>query len=109
MLLQLAVLYVIVALASVVTPDRFLMRNPSTLILMVLAIFLTIFFENHIIERGARVYLVAIAVLITAWIVLRGAKYIAFEETEFIARKRLAAAIHIRLTSVLICRLLLLL
>ena len=86
MLLQLAVLYVIVALASVVTPDRFLMRNPSTLILMVLAIFLTIFFENHIIERGARVYLVAIAVLITAWIVLRGAKYIAFEETEFIAR-----------------------
>ena len=88
MLLQLAVLYIIVSLISVFTPNVsiFLIRNAPTIVLMIFSLALTRYFSDHIIERHTRRYLVGIAGLITLWIVLRGAKYIAFAETDIIAR-----------------------
>ncbi len=88
MLLQLAVLYIIVSCISVFTPDvsTFLIRNAPTIVLMVYALALTRYFSDSIIEKHTRRYLVSIAGLITLWIVLRGSKYIAFAETDIIAR-----------------------
>ena len=88
MLLQLAVLYIIAACISVSTPDPsvFLIRNAPTIVLMIFSLALMRYFSDRIIERHTRRYLVGIAGLITLWIVLRGAKYIAFTETDVIAR-----------------------
>ena len=88
MLLQLAVLYIISAFISDFTPDPsvFLIRNAPTLVLMIFSLALTRYFSDRIIEHHTRRYLVGIAGLITLWIVLRGAKYIAFAETDVIAR-----------------------
>lgn len=86
MLFQLSVLYGIASCSSVFLPDVFLLRNMSTFLLMAFSLALLLYFAEHIIERDTRKYLVSIAGLITLWIVLRGAKYIAFEETEIVAR-----------------------
>ena len=86
MLLRLALLYIISACISVFAPDVFLLRNSATIFLMAVSLSLMIYFSDHIIERSMRKYLVGIAGLITLWSVLRGAKYIAFEETGVIAR-----------------------
>ncbi len=85
-LLQLAVLYAAAACVSIYVPNVFLLRYSATLVLMVLALSLLRYFADHIIESDTRKYLVGIAGLIALWIVLRGAKYIAFEETETVAR-----------------------
>lgn len=86
MLAMLALLYSVSACASVFAPDSFLLRKPTTFILLAYSLALTMFFSDHIIEPQTRRYLVGIAGLITLWTVLRGAKYIAFEETEVVAR-----------------------
>ncbi|MBQ9818537.1 MAG: hypothetical protein IJM59_13870 [Proteobacteria bacterium] len=86
MLCQLAVLYIIAACISVFEPNVFMIRNAPTIVLMIFSLALTRFFSDSIIEKHTRRYLVAIARLITLWIVLRGAKYIAFAETDIIAR-----------------------
>ena len=86
MLLRLALLYIISACISAFAPDVFLLRNSATVFLMAVSLSLTIYFSDHIIERSMRKYLVGIAGLITLWSVLRGAKYISFEETGVIAR-----------------------
>ena len=88
MLLQLAVLYIIASFISAFTPDPsvFLIRNVTTIVLMIFSLALTRYFSDSIIERHTRKYLVSIAGLITLWIVLRGAKYIAFAESDIIAR-----------------------
>ena len=88
MLLQLAVLYIIVSIINILTPDNavFLIRNGLTIVLMGLSLSLTQYFSDSIIDRHTRRYLVGVAWLITLWIVFRGAKYIAFAETDVIAR-----------------------
>ena len=86
MLLRLSVLYVITACVSIFAPDLFLLRHASTIVLMVYSLALMLYFSNHIIEPELRRHLVAIAALIVQWVTLRGAKYIAFEETGLIAR-----------------------
>lgn len=86
MLLQLAFLYAFIACVAVFDPDRFLLRAASNLFLMMFSLALMISFADRIIEPHTRRYMVSIAGLITLWIVLRGAKYIAFEETEIVAR-----------------------
>ena len=86
MLLQLAVLFIISACVCVFTPDVFLLRNSTTIVLVAYSLALMTYFSDHIIERSTRRYLVSVAGLITLWIVLRGAKYIAFAETNVIAR-----------------------
>ena len=86
LLLQLAVCYVLITCISVFAPEVFLVRKPATFPLLGVSVALLLFFADHIIEEVTRRYLVGIASLITVWIVLRGAKYIAFEETEIIAR-----------------------
>ncbi len=86
MLAMLAVLYAAAAFISVFAPDVFLLRHSSTLFLLALSLALTQYFADRIIDRETRGYLVAISRLITLWIVLRGAKYIAFEETGAVAR-----------------------
>ncbi len=86
MLLGLAVAYVLAALVAVYDPGVFLLRGLSNIVLMAYSLALMVYFADHIIERSIRMYLVGIAGLITFWVVLRSAKYIAFEETEIIAR-----------------------
>lgn len=86
MLAQLAVLYALAAFVSIFTPDVFLLRKPVTFLLMAYALALLMYFADHIIDRTTRRYLVGMSALIVFWVVLRGAKYIAFEETEVIAR-----------------------
>ena len=86
MLLRLTLLYIISACISIFAPDVFLLRNSATVFLMAVSLSLMIYFSDHIIERSMRKYLVGIAGLITLWSVLRGAKYISFEETDVIAR-----------------------
>lgn len=86
LMLLLVAAYVFSACVSIFSPDRFLLRNPSTIILLIFSLSLMMYFSEHIIERSTRGYLVGVAGLITLWIVLRGAKYIAFEETESVAR-----------------------
>ncbi len=86
MLLQFALLYVIAALITVFAPNVFLLRQCSTLFLMALSLVLMMYFSEHVIARDTRKFLVAVAGLTAAWVTLRGAKYIAFQETEIIAR-----------------------
>ncbi len=86
MLFQLALLYIFAASVSAFAPEVFWLHGVSTLVLMTLSLKLLMYFAEHIIDRTIRRHLVGIAGLITLWIVLRGAKYIAFEETEPIAR-----------------------
>ncbi|MBR3296587.1 MAG: hypothetical protein IKI65_01960, partial [Firmicutes bacterium] len=86
MLLQLAILFVLVGLISAFAPDVFLLRQPTTLLLLALSLALLMYFREHTIDRHIRTHLVAIAAMICLWMLLRGAKYIAFEETETIAR-----------------------
>jgi hypothetical protein len=86
MLLRLALLFAFAAATAVFDPDLFLLRDLSTIVLMAFSLALMLYFGEHILEKSTRRYLVGIAALITLWIVLRGAKYIAFEETERIAR-----------------------
>ena len=86
MLLQLAVLYMLVACVSVFAPDRFLLRMPATLCLMGLSLGLLMYFSERVIDRGMRRCLVAIAGMLCFWFILRGAKYVAFEESETVAR-----------------------
>lgn len=86
MLLQLAVAYLFVACVSIIMPDVFLLRLSATLVLLAFSLALMMYFDDHIIDPGTRKYLMSIAGLIVAWIILRGAKYIAFEETGIIAR-----------------------
>ena len=85
-LLCLAALYLLSVCITVFAPDRFLARGSSTLFLLVLSLALLMFFTEHIIDRATRGLLMGIAGLITLWMLLRGAKYIAFEETETVAR-----------------------
>ncbi len=86
MLFQLALLYVFAASVSVFEPDVFLLRKTATFILLAYSLMLLTYFAEHIIARDTRRCLVGVAGLITLWIVLRGAKYIAFEESERLAR-----------------------
>ena len=86
MLVQMALLYIAVAIITVYAPNVFLLRNTSTIVLMICSLALLLFFSDHIIDADTRKYLIGIAGLITLWTVLRGAKYFAFEETEIIAR-----------------------
>ena len=86
LLLQLAAAFLLAACVSIFAPDVFLLRQSTTLFLLVLSLALMMYFDDHIIDPGTRKYLMCIAGLITTWIILRGAKYIAFEETGVIAR-----------------------
>ncbi len=84
--LQLALLFVLVACISVFVPSVFLLCGCSTLVLMAFSLALMLYFSDHIIDPDTRRYLVTVSGLIVLWVTLRGAKYIAFEETEVIAR-----------------------
>ena len=86
MLMQLAAAYVFAACVSVFVPDVFLLRLSTTLVLLAFSLALMLYFDDHIIDAGTRTYLMTIAGLISFWVILRGAKYIAFEESEIIAR-----------------------
>ena len=86
MLLQLALLYVCAACVTIFAPDVFLLRHCSTVVLMALSLALMMYFADRIIDRDTRKYLAAVAAMIVLWVTLRGAKYIAFEETEAVAR-----------------------
>jgi len=86
LLLQLAAVYCLTACASVFLPERFLLRHFPTILLGTFSFFLMRYFSDHIIEPDTRRYLVGIAALIIFWVLLRAAKYIAFEETGIIAR-----------------------
>ncbi len=86
MLLQLAVAFILSVCVSVFAPDLFLLRLSTTIVLLAFSTALLMYFGDHIIDPGTRKYLMSIAGHIVAWIILRGAKYIAFEETGVIAR-----------------------
>ncbi|MBR4158273.1 MAG: hypothetical protein IKR07_05105 [Oscillospiraceae bacterium] len=86
MLAMLAVLYVLTACLSAFAPDRFLLRMPTTFCLMGLSLGLQLYFSARVIDPGVRRCLTAVAGMICFWFILRGAKYIAFEESERIAR-----------------------
>jgi len=86
MLTLLAILFVAVGCISAFAPDVFLLRNPSTLVLLALSLALLMYFREHVIDSHIRTHLVAIAAMICLWMLLRGAKYIAFEETDTVAR-----------------------
>ena len=86
MLVQLAGLYLLAACVSIFAPDRFLLRMPVTFCLMGLSLALLLYFSERIIDPGVRRPLVAVAGMLCFWFILRGAKYIAFEETETVAR-----------------------
>ncbi|MCR4598439.1 MAG: hypothetical protein K5678_05335 [Acetatifactor sp.] len=83
---QLAILYLLSASISLFAPDVFLLRYSSIFFLMAVSVALLLYFADHVIDRITRKFLVAICGLITAWIALRGAKYVAFMETEPVAR-----------------------
>ena len=83
---MLAALYVLVSSVSVFSPDRFLLRMPSTFCLMGLSLGLQLYFSARVIDAGVRRCLAAVAGMLCFWFILRGAKYIAFEESERIAR-----------------------
>jgi hypothetical protein len=86
MLLRLAALFAAVACVDTLAPDRFLLRGMSNIVLTLCALALTMFFSDHVIDRDTRAFLTAGAGLAVLWAVLRGAKYIAFEESQIIAR-----------------------
>ena len=86
LLAQLAILYLISASISLFAPDVFLLRYSSTFFLMAVSVALLLYFADHVIDHATRRFLVGIGELITVWVALRGAKYIAFTETEPIAR-----------------------
>lgn len=83
---KLALLYIAAAIITVFMPDVFLLRKLSTLFLMGCALALLLYFAERIIDPDARRFLTVIAGLIVLWVTLRGAKYIAFEEMEVVAR-----------------------
>ncbi len=85
-LLRLLLLFVAAGCISTFMPDVFLLRHSATLFLLAMAIALLLHFSERIIDRELRGCLTAIAAMLTFWILLRGAKYIAFQETEIIAR-----------------------
>ncbi len=85
-LARLAGLYLLVSCVSVFVPDRFLLRMPVSFCLMGLSLALLLYFSERIIDPGVRRPLVAVAAMLCFWFILRGAKYIAFSETETVAR-----------------------
>lgn len=64
----------------------FLLRRTTSVFYFAPAVFVFLYFSSKIIDRRVRQYLLAVSVLIIFWCVLRAGKYIAFEETESIAR-----------------------
>ena len=86
MLLLLAAIYILIETVSVFEPDTFLLRYLPSFLLLAAAILLLYYFSAHIIDRDIKNHLVATASMIVFWMILRGAKYIAFEENEWIAR-----------------------
>ncbi len=86
MLVQLALLFAAAGCINVIDPDIFLLRKLSTLFLMGLSLALLFYFSARIIDPVIRRYLTAVAAMMGFLMLLRGAKYIAFEETELVAR-----------------------
>ena len=86
MLLGLAAAYILAALVAVYDPGVFLLRSLSNIVFISYSLALLVFFADHIVDRSIRRCLVGVAGLITFWVVLRSAKYIAFEETQIVAR-----------------------
>lgn len=86
MLISLLILYIIAASVNALMPDVFLVRKISTLFLFGLSVCLLLYFSEKIIDSSIRRKLMAVACMIMLLVVLRGAKYIAFEESERIAR-----------------------
>lgn len=86
MLFRLFIAYAAVALVSVFAPNAFLFIGITTFVLMFLSLRLVIYFSDRVIGSPVREYLVASAGLVAFWIILRGAKYVAFEETGIVAR-----------------------
>ena len=86
MLFRLLLLFAAAGCVTSFTPDVFLLRKLSTLVLLGMGLALLMYFNEHIIDRGLRIHLVVVACMICVWMLLRGAKYIAFEESETVAR-----------------------
>lgn len=90
--LKIIALYTLALLASSVTyyaiiPDVFPFYGISTVYLLILAVFLLRYFYEKTIGAGQlRTLLILIAFLIIFWIVLRGAKYYFFWESDSIRR-----------------------
>lgn len=64
----------------------FMLQRMSSVFAFVLAVSITLYFSARTIEPRVRKYLIVIGVMIIFWCILRAAKYIAFEESETIAR-----------------------
>lgn len=86
MLLLLVISWFFAACVSAFDPDIFMFRLSATPVLFAFSLALIIYFSDHVIDPVIRRYLISIAGFISVWILLRGAKYIAFEETDIIAR-----------------------
>ena len=84
---KLAVSYAVLAiLAALPTKGVFMLQKMSSVFAFVLAVSITLYFSTRTIEPRVRKNLVAVGVMIIFWCILRAAKYIAFEESETIAR-----------------------
>ena len=85
-IVRLGLLYLLTSVFFVLTSGTVFLRYQSTFWFMLLSLMLLLYFSERIIDPAIRRLLMAVASLMTFWIVLRGAKYIAFTETELIAR-----------------------
>lgn len=83
----LIVSYMLLAFLCVLpTEGVFLFQRIASIFAFVLAVSITLYFSARMIDLRVRKYLVAVGGMIVFWSILRAGKYIAFEESESIAR-----------------------
>lgn len=83
----LIVSYMLLAFLCVLpTEGVFLFQRIASIFAFVLAVSITLYFSARMSDLRVRKYLVAVGGMIVFWSILRAGKYIAFEESESIAR-----------------------
>lgn len=83
----LIVAYVMLAFLVVLPIDGvFMLQSVPSIFAFILAVSITMYFSSRIIDSHVRKNLVAVGGMIIFWSILRAGKYIAFEESESIAR-----------------------
>ena len=79
--------YAVLTFIYVLPVDNvFMLHNVVNVLYFAAAIILYLYFTTRIIDRRVRHYLGAVGIMIIFWCILRAAKYIAFKESESIAR-----------------------
>ena len=73
-------------LNSISLLDLFLLRNITSFYLFILVVILIFYFYFRVLDKPMRRYLISIGLLLALLLLFRASKYIAFEESNFIAR-----------------------